>query len=120
VFVAGLRLGIVGIVIGATASHLSFRLATPFVPRLDPPSSAMLAANALVLLVIAALAAWIPARRAAAVDPIHAMRAESLARCMARPSAPAREPPRVGEVYGRLCASRTTTDRSTSLLNLTF
>jgi ABC-type lipoprotein release transport system permease subunit len=43
------------------------------VPPNDP---ATLAVVALTLLSVAALASWIPARRAAAVDPVVALRAE--------------------------------------------
>jgi ABC-type antimicrobial peptide transport system permease subunit len=76
VFAAGLRLAVAGIVIGSASTYLAFKAAAAFLPRLDAPSLEMFAVNALVLLTVAMLAAWVPARRAAAVDPVHALRAE--------------------------------------------
>jgi ABC-type antimicrobial peptide transport system permease subunit len=61
--------------LGALASTAAVRLIARFVPALDPPSIAWIAANAFVLVAVAVLAAWIPARRASSVDPLVALKA---------------------------------------------
>jgi predicted permease len=76
VFAAGLRLAVAGIGIGGAGTFLAFKVAAAVLPRQDPPSPATFAVNALVLLTVALVAAWAPARRAAAVDPVNALRAE--------------------------------------------
>jgi putative ABC transport system permease protein len=72
----GMKLALVGVAIGlAGALALSRLLATMLyeVTPLDPPSYAITAA---VLLAVAALACYVPARRAMRVDPIVALRQE--------------------------------------------
>jgi putative ABC transport system permease protein len=72
----GLRLALAGVVIGlAGALALSRLIETMLfnVQPFDPPSYA---ATALLLLAIAALACYVPARRAMRVDPIIAIRQE--------------------------------------------
>jgi predicted lysophospholipase L1 biosynthesis ABC-type transport system permease subunit len=73
---SGLRPAIGGVVLGLVVSGLASRLIARFVPALDAPSLGAVAADALILLGVAFLAAWFPARRASAVNPISALRAE--------------------------------------------
>ena len=74
VVVSGARLAIGGVLIGALGSGVAARLIARFVPALDAPSPAAIAIDAMVLLAIAVLAAWVPARRASTIDPLVALR----------------------------------------------
>lgn len=72
----GLRLALLGSIIGLAGSWWVARLLQSIVPAL-PPSEPLIAAGiALLLLATALLASWLPARRAARVDPMVALRAE--------------------------------------------
>ena len=73
----GLRLTSIGLAIGLTVSLIVVRLLS--LARGDAPSTEIYGlAGAVVLIVIAvaAIATWIPARQAARVDPLHALRME--------------------------------------------
>lgn len=73
---AGLRLVVVGMAIGIAVSFMLGRLIGAQLVRVsayDPPT---LAATTLLLAVTAAIACWVPARRAARVDPMVALRYE--------------------------------------------
>jgi putative ABC transport system permease protein len=72
----GLRLAVIGILAGACAAVFGSTLASKAIPSITESNPAGLAGNAIVLLAVAMLAAWIPARRASAVDPSSALRAE--------------------------------------------
>ncbi|MFA5057522.1 MAG: FtsX-like permease family protein, partial [Opitutaceae bacterium] len=66
-------LGVVAGLVGAVAlSHLMASLLFAVKPT-DP---FIYAAVSLLLLMVAALASWLPARRAAKIDPVIALRAE--------------------------------------------
>jgi ABC-type antimicrobial peptide transport system permease subunit len=65
-----------GIVIGAAGALLATRALTTVLFQTEPTDSPTLAATALILGGTALVAAWIPARRAAQVDPVSALRAE--------------------------------------------
>jgi predicted permease len=72
----GMRLGIAGVVLGTTGAILATRLLEGLlygVPGSDPVA---LGAAGTVLLAAALFASWIPARRAARVDPMVALRQE--------------------------------------------
>ena len=65
-----------GIVLGAGGAFFAVRLVKSLLFGVSPfdPSSA--AGAALLLVVTAGLAAWLPGRRAAAIEPMQALRAE--------------------------------------------
>lgn len=73
----GLRLGLAGAAVGLVAAFCACRAATSalsfFVQHVNP---LIYIAIPLLLLIITALASWAPARRAARVDPLRALRAE--------------------------------------------
>ena len=75
----GLRLVVAGIVIGAAATLLLGRLVSSFTQLLygvHATNPAILAAVSSALILIAAVACYLPARRAAAVEPMKALRTE--------------------------------------------
>jgi predicted permease len=69
-----------GIAVGVPAALVAARLASSQIAGLlfglDAADPATMAAASLVLVTVAVLAAWLPARRASRVDPIVALRAE--------------------------------------------
>jgi ABC-type antimicrobial peptide transport system permease subunit len=65
-----------GALIGVPAAFALTRLVSGFLYGLKPQDPLTIGAAVLVLLTTTALAAWIPARRAATVDPITALRWE--------------------------------------------
>jgi putative ABC transport system permease protein len=73
---SGLRIAAAGVLAGAFVTAVAARLVGQVVPGLDPPAIWAVAVEALLLLAIAMLAAWVPARRASAIDPLVALRSE--------------------------------------------
>jgi len=72
-----LRLGGLGILLGAVLAHGSAHYLRAFVAgSVRARDPLMLAATMLILLLVTAAAAWLPARRASRVDPLLAIRAE--------------------------------------------
>jgi len=71
-----LRDAAAGVLLGLLAEGLLTRGLAGLLFHVSPVDPATLAAAAAGLLLTAALASWIPARRAAAVDPANALRAE--------------------------------------------
>ncbi|HVX67650.1 MAG TPA: ABC transporter permease [Bryobacteraceae bacterium] len=67
---------VAGTVVGLAAALASGRLVASLLYGLRPNDPAQLAGAALVLAVATALAAWLPARRAARLDPMAALREE--------------------------------------------
>jgi predicted permease len=65
-----------GLVSGLAGTYYATRLITSFLFQTEPYDPVTLVGVVMVLGVAAALAAWLPARRAAAVDPVLALRAE--------------------------------------------
>ena len=72
----GLRLALFGLGLGAIGAYVLARLLNSLLPRVAGPDPLALGAVALLLFATAALACWLPARRATRVDPIIALRAE--------------------------------------------
>jgi putative ABC transport system permease protein len=77
VILEGLRLVLGGVVVGLVSSlFLGRAVESELWPGVKPYDPATLASTVLVLLVTGVLACWIPARRAARVDPMVALRYE--------------------------------------------
>ncbi len=70
----GIRLIALGIVLGLAASLWVTRWLTSLLFEIKPIDPATLSAVALLLIAVALLASWIPARRAARIDPMQALR----------------------------------------------
>jgi putative ABC transport system permease protein len=71
----GVTLGAIGVVIGIVCAISVTHLLRGLLYDVSPTDPLVLGATCIVLLVVAFLASWIPARRAAAVDPSEALRA---------------------------------------------
>jgi ABC-type antimicrobial peptide transport system permease subunit len=69
-------IALVGITCGIGATLLSTRLVTSLLYGLHPNDPAILAASVLLLAVVGLVASWVPACRAAAVEPMQALRHE--------------------------------------------
>lgn len=72
----GLRLGLLGVMLGLPAAWLATRLMRSLLFEVAPGDPVTLVAVAGVLLGITLLACYVPARRAARVDPMRALRHE--------------------------------------------
>jgi predicted permease len=72
----GLRLTAIGVVLGIGASLVLTRFLSSVMFGVRPHDPATLIAASILLIAVAALACWLPARRAARVDPMNALRAE--------------------------------------------
>ena len=73
----GLILAAIGVAIGLPAAAALTRLLESFLFRIGALDSLTYACVSLVLLLTAALASYLPARRAAAIDPVEALRRNS-------------------------------------------
>jgi putative ABC transport system permease protein len=76
VVAGGLRLAAIGVgigLVGAVFVTQALQRALYGVQAVDPPT---FAAVSLLLVVVAGLASWVPARRAARLDPMISLRAE--------------------------------------------
>ena len=71
-----MRLGLLGVGIGLAGALAAARLLATFLFGIDPTDPLTFSAVALLLLVVACLASYVPARRALTVDPLTALRAE--------------------------------------------
>jgi ABC-type antimicrobial peptide transport system permease subunit len=72
----GLAVASAGVAIGIGAALLLGRALTALLFEIEPADPAIIAAAAAVLLAVTTAATWVAARRAARVDPVHALRAE--------------------------------------------
>ncbi|HEX4039978.1 MAG TPA: ABC transporter permease [Acidobacteriaceae bacterium] len=65
----GMRLSVIGIAVGIVAAFVLGRVMTAMLVGVKPSDPMTFAAMAVVFLAIAAVASWVPARRAAGLDP---------------------------------------------------
>jgi putative ABC transport system permease protein len=72
----GLLHAVAAVAIGAAASALLLRIMTSVVPGVERPDATVFAAAAAAMLIVIMPIIWLPARRATAIDPVHALRAE--------------------------------------------
>ena len=75
IVMTSLRYSIIGIVGGTASALLAVRVLKSFLFGLSPWDPVAFAAAVIVLILSATIAAWIPARHAAAIDPVLALRA---------------------------------------------
>jgi ABC-type antimicrobial peptide transport system permease subunit len=66
----------IGCAIGIGGSLLSARVVRNMLYGVSPTDPVVLGGTCVLLIAVALLATWIPARRAASVDPMQALRAE--------------------------------------------
>jgi len=72
----GLKLASIGVAIGLAGACALTRLLSGLLFGIDPTDPATLTAISILLIAVASLACWLPARRAARVDPMEALRYE--------------------------------------------
>ena len=72
----GLRLSITGIAIGLLAALELTSVLKSMLVGVKPTDPVTFGAMSVLFFLIAALASWIPARRAASLDPVEALREE--------------------------------------------
>jgi ABC-type antimicrobial peptide transport system permease subunit len=72
----GLRLSAIGIAAGLIGAFLLTRLLRAMLVGVQPTDPATFGVVAILFLFVAAMASWLPARRAAALDPARALREE--------------------------------------------
>jgi putative ABC transport system permease protein len=70
----GLRLAAIGAAIGLVASFAIGRLAQSLLPDAPAWDARLVVAAAVIMLAVSAAAAFVPARRASAVDPMIVLR----------------------------------------------
>jgi putative ABC transport system permease protein len=76
VLAGGARLAVAGVLIGSVGAYWASKLIAGELHQTSPTDPRVFAAVVLVLVGVVLLATWLPARRAAAVDPVIALRAE--------------------------------------------
>ena len=72
----GLKLALIGSVAGLAGALAATRLVSNLLYGVTPTDAVTFTGVALLLVVVAVLASWVPARRAAKVDPMEALRCE--------------------------------------------
>jgi ABC-type lipoprotein release transport system permease subunit len=75
VLLQGTRVAVLGVVLGLVSALAATRVLSALLFGVAPRDLPTLALAAIVLLLIALLASWLPARRASAVQPAGALRA---------------------------------------------
>jgi len=76
VMAAGIAPAVIGVTLGAFASSGLTRLLGPVLFAVRPTDPATFAGVILLLLAVAAAAAWVPGRRATLIDPVRSLRRE--------------------------------------------
>jgi putative ABC transport system permease protein len=76
VLAEGARLAVAGIVVGMISAYWATRLLSSFLYGVTATDLPAFAVAALALFIVALVATYLPAHRAARVDPMHALRAE--------------------------------------------
>lgn len=71
-----MRLAVLGLVVGLPLAVLTSRVGRSVLVGVEPTAPAAYVAAAGVVAMVSALAAWVPARRAARIDPAESLRAE--------------------------------------------
>jgi ABC-type antimicrobial peptide transport system permease subunit len=72
----GMKLALIGVAVGLVASFLLSQLVKSMLFEVSPSDVVSHLATAAVLLVVTAIACYVPARRAMRVDPMVALQAE--------------------------------------------
>jgi len=72
----GMRLASIGLVLGIVGALAATRLLSTFLYRVRPTDTITFTAVSVILLVVALMASYLPARRATRVDPMVALRYE--------------------------------------------
>jgi ABC-type antimicrobial peptide transport system permease subunit len=72
----GMRLALIGVCLGAAAAIALTRVLASLLYEVAPTDPLTFASVAFLLLAVAWLACWLPARRAARIDPMEALRCE--------------------------------------------
>ena len=73
---SGLRLAAAGVALGLAGALLVTRFLRPLLYRVEPADPSTFAQIGLLVIAVCALASYLPARRAAAADPVTALRAD--------------------------------------------
>jgi ABC-type lipoprotein release transport system permease subunit len=76
VLISGAKLGLAGCGLGAIGAVFATRLLRSMLFKVDPLDPAVLALAAVSIFLLALAASVIPARRAASIEPMQALRAE--------------------------------------------
>jgi ABC-type antimicrobial peptide transport system permease subunit len=74
VLLQSMRLAVVGVVIGVALAWVATRLLSRMLFNVSPTDPLVLTTVAVTLLLVAGLAAFAPARRAAKIDPVEVLR----------------------------------------------